>query len=325
MPTTISQYIGVGFGYVAQYETSLNDCYFVGGAGKIFAEKSETKDTMITGNSSSNISSTIDQFYAAMNEENSTVALTDFLKAKVNETWSVVSVSQANVGDLLTLEGNEIVVLTEDIDIGAYLTANVLTEWTSNVKFSGIFNGNGKKIENMSAYYGLFSSLDGATIKNVAIVGAKVTRTENAAAGTLAASSTGATVIENVFIETTLANSAWQGGIVDRINSGSITMTNAVVSVSVAGTGWLTRQGLFVGYANYGSTLTNCYFVSNDLDHYTQTNSSITQPTATNCAIYNADGDTKAEAVFLAAVSAEGSTVTLTEFVKSFCTAEYLN
>ena len=334
MTENTNQRIGLGFGYAVHPNTILTDCYFIGGTGRIVSELNAKDST--TGNSASNVfvssdlATATENFLAALDAADTTIALTEFLQAKANDVWRAKEISQANVGDLLTLSGSEFLVLTEDIDIGAYLTSKGLTEWESTVVFGGVFDGQGHSIKNMAASYGLFKALDGATIKNVAIVNASITNKDNTASGTIAAQANGSNVLDNIFIEVNLGSAAWKGGVVDRVGyvngvSGAIKMTNAVVAVTSTASEWLTRQGLFAGNQSRNATLENCYFVSNELSDYVSSKAATNQSwSAKDCAIYNADGDTTAEAAFLAAVNASASTVRLTDFLRTTVNAVFV-
>lgn len=75
---------------------------------------------------------------------------------------------------------------------------------TTDVTFSGTFDGNGKVIKNLTidgtAKVGLFAVLDGATVKNVKFVNADV-KSAGGYAAVLAGQVTGATVISGITVE----------------------------------------------------------------------------------------------------------------------------
>ena len=321
-------------GFIAGYQcadATLTNCYFISNENMGYVASGAAQKVYTTENCAIYTSDETNEgelaFLVAVTAGNSTVVLTDFARANLDKICKAVLISQADVGKLLTLTGNETVVLTEDIDIGKYLTDNNLTAWTSSVVFSGVLNGNGKKIKNMTTTRGLFNSLSGATIKNVAIVNATINTDEGHSGVFGYATVAGTTnVLENIFITATYAKGAWVGGIVSR-NLGVLNITNAVISITQTATSNKNNMGLITGYQNNVTiTLKNVYCISNQLTGYNAVSTANAGTyNTTNSAIYNADGETTAEVNFLTAVSAEGSTISLTDFVKSFCTVEYLN
>lgn len=179
------------------------------------------------------------------------------------------------------------ITLQADIDLGGIQDESGWsgTEWTpigqsAAAPFKGVFDGNGKKIENIyisqstgnNLYYGLFGYVSGfGVIKNVNIVSGSVTSTSrNGYLGALAGSLSGQAVVMNC------SNSA-------DVKDGRQNYTGGIVGTAVAGTkiynccnhgkiagAWHT--GGIVGYN--GSDITNCYNTGDVSSSYVNTSGS---------------------------------------------------
>ena len=161
----------------------------------------------------------------------------------------IVKIAQANATDLLTLAGNESVVLTEDIDLAGI-------EWNTTVAFTGVFDGGNHTIKNLTTVSGLgfFSTVQG-TIRNVAFVDAYT----GGNSAVIANRPTGTLTLENIFIDIS-GRGGWSGATLYTAGSAEFAanMTNVVVNFPEA----KTNYNLF-GYMLKGqSTLTNVHVIS---------------------------------------------------------------
>ena len=185
-----------------------------------------------------------------------------------------IGISQKNYSDLLSLQGDEKVCLTSDIDLEGCV-------WLSEVVFNGVFDGHGYTIKNLDVQgkidsidatshgSGLFYKLGGnATVKNVAFVNASVgARGQNSAVVACSASKSENAgeynKIENVFIQVNIGGNAWCAGVVERGNY--IEMTDVVVVAESSARDYLSRQGIVAGLTTKGVKMNNCYFISNTI------------------------------------------------------------
>ena len=156
--------------------------------------------------------------------------------------------------------------LTADIDMTG-------KTWTMIDKFSGTLDGNGFAIKNLTVGanesadgLAMFHTLDGATIKNLIITGATVTRTTGGLgrAAVFGAWTSGeATTFENVYVDGTVtidkvADTRMAAGYVGQVWADT-TFTKCVSNVKVVGYATL---GGFVGSNSFHTTLTmtDCVF-----------------------------------------------------------------
>jgi len=160
----------------------------------------------------------------------------------------------ASVDDLLNMSENPAsydkhFILTENIDLADYIFSNSLI-WG----FSGVFDGNGKKITNlvisqnlMCGFFGLISS--GGEVNNLGIENCSINGLGYV--GGLVANNNGGSINTCYVSGHVNATSVYAGGLVG-LNSGNI--SNCYASVSVSGSG---EVGGLVGY-NSGS-ISNSY------------------------------------------------------------------
>ena len=136
--------------------------------------------------------------------------------------------------------------LTEDLDASGISTVTAINE------FRGTLDGNGHKIINLPT--ALFSSLNGATIKNLVIEDAKIT---NNSKGILANSMTGKTVVQNTYvINSSLSNNQSQvGAFAGNITNATI-KESAAISVNIRASNTV---GGITGQMSSGSIVENCY------------------------------------------------------------------
>ena len=131
--------------------------------------------------------------------------------------------------------------------------------------YSGIFDGQGHTLTVAYNATGTdsaspFSSIEGATIKNLHIDGTMVSPI---ACGAGVASATGGTgnLIQNVWVSTTITGNGqgWNcsAGIIGCVKNGSVTISDCLFTGSV--TSSQSHNGCFVGYIDRGSaTISNC-------------------------------------------------------------------
>ncbi len=248
--------------------------------------------------------------------------LTPFLDDCVKNYLNVVKISQDNVGDLLTLKGNETVGLLENINIATYLAKNEIANWISKVTFTGTFDGGNHVIDQLvvpangtaGAYVGLFANLSG-TVRNVAF--ANVTIGGNC--GVLAGVLTGNSLVENVFIYATKTSSSAStryGAIVGRAQNSGMTVTLKNLVIKMPGTA--TKESIF-GWRLYATAiLDHVYTIGlKTASPYPYADEKVNgSPSVTNSK-YSAD-----LAAFNTGV--EDATITLTPFLTT-CVEAYLN
>ncbi len=154
-------------------------------------------------------------------------------------------------------------VLGEDIDMTGI-------SYNPSGTFKGVLDGNGHTISNLTVKDGkggLFVTISGATIKNLAIVNATIASNANQS-GIIASTTGGANTIENVFISGTMSPSAtntsegkWQGGILGRHwqRNTTLTLTNVIVNLTELDDA--ATVGFVCGYSRAPIALTDCYFI----------------------------------------------------------------
>lgn len=238
-------------------------------------------------------------FYATEKE------LTPFLQGCANTYMPVVKIYNSNVDVLKSLAGGEYVMLMEDIDLD-YAT------WDNQGSFAGTLDGNGHVIENFTLSgkdnWGFFV-LAAGTIKNIGFVGVTLGVEGGKGANVIAARTSGALTLENVFIEVVgIGDPALTNGIVRVANSGKalVTMTNVVVSMPSS------NAKIFGTELRYKPVLTNVYTIGMSTTKYADTVVSGCTPTVVGGNRY-------------AGLTAfNGETKTLTPFLTS-CVEQYLN
>ena len=236
--------------------------------------------------------------------------LTTFLDDCVDKYLDFVVITQENVGDLLTLKGNETVILGGDIDLSSY------TEWISNVAFSGVFDGGEYTIKNLTVptngtagfYPGFFKTIQG-TFRNVAFT--NVWLKGNCAV--LAGGLSGKLTVSNVFIQVSKASGAYRTGvIVERVTSPYLLEIEDVVATMP---GTANKQKVFGNtFSNATANLKNFYGIGIGTD--------LNNPYAENTPTGTLNKDNVNFYADLA--SFNSATKTLTTFLTS-CVAKYLN
>ena len=219
-------------------------------------------------------------------------------------------ITQANVADLLKLNGNETVYLAENIDLSDY------SEWISNVEFTGTFDGGNHTIDCLTIptngtagfYPGFFKTIQG-TVKNVAFT--NVWLKGNCAV--LGGGLSGKLTVSNVFIQVTKASGAYRTSlIVERVTSPYLLEIEDVVATMP---GTANVQKVF-GYCfnNATANLKNFYGIGIGTD--------LNSPYATSggSGIINKDNVN----FYADLAKFNSANKTLTDFLTS-CVATYLN
>ena len=183
--------------------------------------------------------------------------------------------------ELIALMGNpddwsKEIILTDNIDLSEAAAGSVqATIGNSTTKFTGKFDGNGKKIENLNisgnGSVGLFGQVTGATIENLTVIGT-VTSTGTASGG-LMGYGNGAMVIRNVTVDVDVTGVTRTGGIAGSfdVTTGDVLIENVVNKGDISATG--IHTGGFFGRLlgnNVATTLTmkNCVNEGNITNTY---------------------------------------------------------
>ena len=252
------------FGYMLKGLSTLTNVHVINDADEWFSRKDNNNYHIIT-QGSIKAGSTVTNYKDLATFATTKTTLTSFLDACAEKYLPVTKIAQSNVGDLLTLKGNETVILAEDIDIAKYMSDNNIENWISTVAFTGTLDGGNHAIKNLTVptnatanntYVGLFKSIAG-TVKNVAFT--NVWLKGNCAV--LAGSLTGNLTVNNVFIQVSKASGAYRTGvIVERVTSAYTINIEDVVAM-MPGTSNL--QKVF-GYCfnNATANLKNFYGIS---------------------------------------------------------------
>lgn len=183
----------------------------------------------------------------------------------IHELVSEGILTQANCQKLLTVTTGKIT-LGENIDLSGI-------EWKSQTTFSGVLDGAGYTISNLTSNdngtglgCGLFKTLKDATIKNLEIKNHNVVDGINQY-GVLATNVAGAVTVENVIIASDFTPVNY-GGMFRSIDSHSckVTLKNVIMQASKADA--LTAWGFIAGFAGKSGGTTqvsvsveNCYFI----------------------------------------------------------------
>ncbi len=155
--------------------------------------------------------------------------------------------------------------LMADIDLSEH--GNVMIG-TSSAKYSGSFDGNGKKLtvnfNTTEEYIAPFRYIDGATIQNLTVDGTIATSAKFASG--LVGSSEGTCKIEKCMVGVTINSvvngDGTHGGLVAVANSGSMDIDNCGFIGSIAGEATNSCGG-FVGWSSATATIKNSYMCGN--------------------------------------------------------------
>ncbi len=128
--------------------------------------------------------------------------------------------------------------------------------------FAGTFDGNGHTISGLTGSNGLFVFVNGATIQNLKVIGTISGTSVNV--GGIVSKTQGSVTIENCAFEGSISSSSTSssagiGGIVGKVNSGTLAVTTCYSSAEITGT----NAGGILGYVTAkGTRIQNCYSTS---------------------------------------------------------------
>lgn len=223
-----------------------------------------------------------DESMKTYNLSNNQISTNQFLSGEYNFTIysennaygmkTEVVIANYVVSDLETLKGiykyeNAYIAMANDVVInGSYQTA-----FDDKVTFTGTFNGLGHKIVGMTinkGNTGLFYMTDGATIKNVGFVDAKITSGDGS--GILCYQKRGALTVDNVYIDMQLTVSSsysYNGGVVGLLFGGTLTMNNSIIVCEglYSGGAVNTSNGALVGRCTGAAVLNNSYIITDGM------------------------------------------------------------
>ncbi len=173
-----------------------------------------------------------------------------------DEPYLIYTAEELNVIGVFPCELDKHFKLMSNIDLSHMGTEFNIIGITS--PFTGVFDGNGKKITNLNHARGLFVSVRGE-IKDLGLIDSNIDAGTGNSVGSLVGNLQGGT-ISNCYAEGgSVLGGSNAGGLVGALNRGTI--TNCYTTGSVTGTGW--RVGGLVGENSYG-TITNCYSTGSD-------------------------------------------------------------
>ena len=163
------------------------------------------------------------------------------------EDWAAVC-EKANYGNLKVH-----VKLTDNIDLSA-------TSFTSVTLYASL-NGDGHTISGLTKP--LFNGLNGAAVKNLAIVGANITGSSGQNVGILANTTSSSATIQNCYVSGTVSGSSnGVGGFIGNVQS-TTTFTNCAADVTITNNRTSSRSGAggFVGCVSGQNlvTISYCY------------------------------------------------------------------
>ncbi len=250
------------FGYMLKGSSTLTNVHVINDADEWFSRKDNYNYHIIT-QGSIKAGSTVTNYKDLATFATTKTTLTSFLDACAEKYLPVTKIAQSNVGDLLTLKGNETVILTDDIDIAKYMTDNNIENWISSVAFTGTLDGGNHAIMNLTiprkgdgTYAGLFKSIQG-TVRNVAFTNVWL----KGECAVLAGSLTGNLTVNNVFIQVSKASGAYRTGIIAERVTSAYTINIEDVVAMMPGT--YVNQKLFGwGFTNATANLKNFYGIS---------------------------------------------------------------
>ena len=178
--------------------------------------------------------------------------------------------TQVNNGDN---KSGKTYILTQNIDLGGIFDENGNPQtgnnpWTpigsESNPFSGTFEGagyiiTGMYIDSTTENTGLFSYIDGGTVKNLGIENSYIKSTQQST-GSIAGQATNTSTILNCYNKATISGQKFSAGIAGRIYQNSI-IKNCYNTGNIIGNGQQFASGI-VGYAsNANSVIENCYNV----------------------------------------------------------------
>ncbi len=319
-------------GFVSGYKNSnyqIENSVFVGGSKTVAAS-----DTINEASEAYEYFEGADSLRTAVKENNfalPTEEITSWFDEFNNIV--VVEINQSNFTRLKELNGNETVYLTSDIDMSS------APNWISKVSFTGVLDGRGHTISNLDVggttesndgnETGLFKSLSGATIKNVAFVNARVGYYgQKSSVIAFEITSGVASTIENVFISVEFGYEAYAGAISNYPQNASLLalqLNNCVIEVKGVSERHPDRQGFVSGWRMTWTKLTNCYFISDSCSSLYGSNTACsgTLDDSSTYTTYGTASEKTARQNFLAAKAA-GSVSGLSAQMETYIT-NYIN
>ncbi|MCL2444711.1 hypothetical protein FWD07_01140 [Candidatus Saccharibacteria bacterium] len=170
----------------------------------------------------------------------------------------VVSLSSTNRKYTLSPESSYI--LLKDLDL-------VDLNWTPLPTFSGVFDGNNHAIDNMTINTtggaGLFSGLDGGTVKNLAMTNVDITATVRGG-GSITGGMTNGALIENSFADVTMDIVGYGGGLTGLLAGGSIIRNSyAIVDIQSDTTGFPNLWSAVGGLAGWSAWAGGAGYIEN--------------------------------------------------------------
>ncbi len=240
-------------GFARDKTHTLTNCWFIGGNGQLYG----TRPNFSLTPTQTNVN--IYDDVVAFNEAYSELTLTEELSAWCDE-YNYIRLTKSNFADLATATDGYYL-LMEDITIGT--GEGEVSYPTPSATFAGVFEGNGYSISGLTVTAnqsgGLFATLSGATIKNLAIVNATVSSTQS---GILAYRIAGAkSTVENVYISGSLksAEESFNGAIHGvSTNGDGLALKNVIINLTATSD---VGNGFISGYTSRIYELTNCYFI----------------------------------------------------------------
>ncbi len=152
-------------------------------------------------------------------------------------------------------------ILLNDIDLSSAPWVPLCTE---DAPFTGTFDGNGftvyaMNVSDQTKACGLFSFLDGATVKNLSVSGSS----DGPIAGLLAGKIAGG-LVEDCTVRGTVNTSYFGGGLVGQISENGTTVTRCMSDVALNGTGTADSELLLGGFCGgvygAGTVFSDCEF-----------------------------------------------------------------
>jgi hypothetical protein len=166
--------------------------------------------------------------------------------------YLIYTAEELNVIGVFPCEFDKHFKLMADIDLRHYVGTEFNIIGIAS-PFTGVFDGNGKKITNLNHTSGLFVYVSGA-IKDLGLIGSNIDAGRGSPVGSLADNLQGGT-ITNCYAEgASVSGYGWVGGLVGDLDRSTI--TNCHATGSITGTGWYV--GGLVGYNSYGSITSSC-------------------------------------------------------------------
>lgn len=232
-------------------QITLDNCYFVGPAGKEVIYKGSLSGT-INGTANTDYFVYSDKATFASDVINDKTSMTEFVKGAYLDN-QVTFIGQDNIRDLETATTG-VIMLTEDIDMTGIT-------WNPTAGFAATLDGNGHTIKNFTAsagYVGLVgNTAAGATIKNLTLHALT-----NGNRAVLTGQIQGATTVSNCkFIVDNLT--AGYQSVIANVVQGALTVENTYIAIAQAAANQ-TLPGIVAGGEASSSnvTVSNVYAVS---------------------------------------------------------------